>query len=155
MELKLSVIEFFTNIELSEDFSLDGIVASGFYDSIIKEIKNYDAFILALESSVRLVLDFENAKLRGSSPYSGLLDKIEALIDNISSIDLDKESIVDLTNTLLDTQKSFNEKWGGIQPETSVEQAVEMLESIVEVEKATSKEEKQEPAKRTRKKKAE
>ena len=101
MGLKLSIIEFITNIELSEDFSLDDIVASGFYNSIIKEIKNYNEFMETLKSSIKLVLDFENSYISNQPPYSNLLNKIELFIDKISSI-------LDISNVFI-SKSEFSE----------------------------------------------
>lgn len=155
MGLKLSIIEFITNIELSEDFSLDDIVASGFYNSIIKEIKNYNEFMETLKSSIKLVLDFENSYISNQPPYSNLLNKIELFIDKISSVDIDKESVVNLTKAVLDTQKEFNDKWTLTQGESATEQALNMLDAVVESEKTEQHFDSPKQSKRVSKKKAE
>ncbi len=149
LELKMRIVDFQTNIALSEEFSLDGLLESGVYKQIIESIDNYDEFRELLDTSVEFVLgDYSLEKSVGGA-IDNLIQKLGNALDTISKLDFSEGEMAKLTSAILNTQKEFDDKWGtdkpnyhGVAPgqlgldsaevitETTVETTVEVVEEL-------------------------
>lgn len=149
LQLKMQIVDFQTNIALSEDFSLNGLLQSGVYHKIIEGIDNYDDFRALLDESVKFVLgDYSVEKSIGGG-IDVLIQKLTKALDVISDIDFSKEGLAELTGAILKTQKDFDDKWGTDTPaydivapgqlELGSAEVVEEPKAIVEVEEAPKK----------------
>jgi hypothetical protein len=131
IKLYLSIINFMTNLEIEDiddySFPLDDIVANGTYDKILEKITNYRSFEKILNSSVELVFKDLYSKSNLGFKLESIIDKVEELLNKISGIDLDKDSIAKLMQTVLSTQKEFNDKYQIIEPSNDMIPVVENL----------------------------
>lgn len=131
IKLYLSVINFITNLEIEDiddySFPLDYIIANGDYDKILEKITNYKSFEKTLNSSVELMFKDLYSKSNLGFRLESIIGKVEELLNKITNVDLDKESIAELTQTVLKTQKDFNDKYQIIEPSKDIIPVVENL----------------------------
>ena len=113
--LQLGVIDLMTNIAVDEDFVLDDINNSGVYQKIIDNIKNYSQFIEILKITRDVFIDNINFKQSLGGKVDTFLDNINIFIRSVANMDMDKDTLKELVETLQNTQKDFNDKWA-IQP---------------------------------------
>lgn len=113
--LQLGVIDLMTDIIIDDDFSLDDFNNSGAYDKIAEAIKNYWDLLNILAVTRDIFIDNMNSKQSLGGKIDTLLDNLIVILEKVKDIDLDKESLKELVETLQNTQKEFNEKWA-IEP---------------------------------------
>lgn len=130
--LQLGVMDLMTNIVVDDNFYLDDANNTGNYRKIINSIKNYSQFFEILLIARDVFIDNMNFKQSLGGKIDTLLDNINAFFQNVSGLDLDKDTLKELVETLMNTQKDFNEKWA-MQP---VPQVVE--QEAKEVAKAST-----------------
>lgn len=142
--LMLHIIDTMTdiNVEDTEEyvFSVDGLVASGLYKKITEQIDNFEDFCDVLEDSITLTLENHFMNRSIGYKFDSLMDKITDTLDNINSINLDKESIVELITTIVGVQSEFNEKYQIIDPEQDLANA---LDAVIEEPKPKKRKAKQ------------
>lgn len=113
--LELGIIDLMTNVVIDENFSLDEFNNSVAFDKITEAIKNYWDFFSILALTRDIFLDDATSKQSLGSKIDSLLDNLNSVLVKIKDIDLDKDSLKELVETLQNAQKEFNEKWA-IEP---------------------------------------
>ena len=113
--LELGIIDLMTDVVIDENFSLDEFNNSVAFDKITEAIKNYWDFFSILALTRDIFLDDATSKQSPGSKIDSLLDNLNSVLVKIKDINLDKDSLKELVETLQNTQKEFNEKWA-IEP---------------------------------------
>ena len=116
--LQLGIVEMMTDIDVDENFSLDEIHYGGVFEKIVGNIKNYWDFMDIVSTTRYDFLRQVDSKQSLGNKFEKLLDNANIFLRNIASVDLDKDTLKELVDTLLNTQKEFNDKWA-IQPTPS------------------------------------
>lgn len=143
LALMLGVLDIMTDINIGDgdnySFSIDGLMASGLYDEITGQINNFDMFLQMLEDSVALTLEnhFMNRSL--GYKFDSLIGKITATLDNINSMNLDKDSVAELIATVIGIQSEFNDKYQIIAPEQDLAKAMDTIEEEPKTKKRKAK----------------
>lgn len=113
--LQLGIIDLMTDIVVDDNFYLDDVNNSGDYGKIVNSIKNYSQFFEILLITRDAFIDNMNFKQSLGGKIDTLLDNVNVFIRSIANMDVDKDTLKELVETLLNTQKDFNDKWA-IQP---------------------------------------
>ena len=146
VKLALTIINFMTNLEIEDiddySFPLDDLLASGAYNKILEKITNYKNFKNMLDASVELLFKEKYSKSNMSFRLENIIDKVEKLLEKITSIEVDKDGIAELIKAILNTQKEFNDKYQIIEPSADIAPIVDGLsikESAAAKKQAVSK----------------
>lgn len=133
IKLYISLINFMTNLEIEDIddyiFPLDDIIASGAYEKILEKITNYKEFENTLNKSVELIFKEKYSKSDMAFRLEGIIDKVEEILSKIVDIDLDKDGIAELLQTVLKTQKEFNDKYQIVEPSQDITPIIEDMAS--------------------------
>lgn len=133
--LQLGVIDLMTDIVVDDNFYLDDANNTGNYEKILSRIKNYSQFLEILLITRDAFIDNMNFKQSLGGKIDALLDNVSVFVSSIANIEMDKDTLKELVDTLLNTQKDFNDKWA-VQP---AQQIVEQKANDVAKASATRK----------------
>jgi hypothetical protein len=89
-ELKVSIIGALTNVDLSGDVDLVGMIASGLFEATIAVVSNYDEFKENLYNCVDIVERERELEKSVGGILGGVATKINGLLDKLSSISPDE-----------------------------------------------------------------
>lgn len=133
LALILQIVDSMTDINIEDtdgySFSIDGLLSSGLYEKITEQIYNFEDFLEALENSLTLTLENHFMNRSIGYKFDSLMGKIADTLDNINSMNLDKESVVELITTIVGIQSEFNEKYQVITPEQDL---AEVIDDVIE-----------------------
>ena len=85
-ELKVAIIGALTNVDLSGDVDLVGMIASGLFEDVIVMVSNYDEFKENLYQCVDIVEREKELEKSVGGVLGGVAIKINGLLDKLSSI---------------------------------------------------------------------
>ena len=89
-ELKVSIIGALTNVDLSGDVDLVGMIGSGIFEAVITVVSNYDEFKENLYNCVDIVEREKELEKSVGGILGGVATKINGLLDKLSSISPDE-----------------------------------------------------------------
>ena len=107
-ELKVSIIGALTNVDLSGDVDLVGMIASGIFEKIITVVENYGEFKENLFQSVRIVEKEKEIQESVGGILGGVASKVNELLTKLNAISPDemKQLVSQSQELLKDLEKS-------------------------------------------------
>jgi hypothetical protein len=114
--LMLSIIDNLTSIEVygentEANVNIDSLIYSGLWESIKGNIKNYNQFRTDLNNVIKMM----NEQRMLEKSVGGVLDdlsrRVVQFFDKVSDLDLSKEKVTELIDTIQAEAKKYDEKF--------------------------------------------